>query len=64
MDDLERLRPGDASWRVEEYHRGLKQVINVERCQCHRAVAQRGHIGLALRAFVIVERWHFQTGVN
>ena len=64
MGELERLRLADASWRIEEYHRGLKQVTNVERCQCRVAVAQRGHIGLALRAFVVVERWCFRTGVN
>ncbi len=64
MDELERLRLADASWRIEEYHRGLKQVTNVERCQCRKAVAQRNHIGLALRAFVMVEKWCFRTGVN
>jgi putative transposase len=36
----------------------------VERCQCRKAVAQRGHIGLALRAFVVVERWCFRAGEN
>ena len=64
MDELERLRLADASWRIEEYHRGLKQTTNVERCQCRVGVAQRGHIGLALRAFVVIERWCFRTGVN
>jgi putative transposase len=64
MDEFERLRLADASWRIEEYHRGLKQVTNVERCQCRAAVAQRGHIGLALRAFLVVERWCFRTGIN
>lgn len=64
MDELERLRLADASWRIEEYHRGLKQVTNVEGCQCRNGVAQRGHIGLALRAFLVVERWCFRTGVN
>jgi len=64
MDEGERLRLADASWRIEEYHRGLKQVTNVERCQCRTGVAPRGHLGLALRAFVVVERWCFRTGVN
>jgi putative transposase len=64
MDDLTRLRLADASWRIEEYHRGIKQVTNVERCQCRAGRAQRGHIGLALRAFVVVERYCFRTGVN
>ena len=64
MDDLTRLRLADASWRIEEYHRGLKQVTNVERCQCRAGRAQRGYIGLALRVFVVVERHCFRTGVN
>jgi len=64
MDDLGRLRLADASWRIEEYHRGIKQTTNVERCQCRVGRAQRGHIGLALRAFVILERYCFRTGVN
>ena len=64
MDDLGRIRLADASWKIEEYHRGLKQTTNVERCQCRVGRAQRGHIGLALRAFVIIERYCFLTGVN
>ena len=64
LDDLGRVRLADASWRIEEYHRGLKQVTNVERCQCRVGRAQRGHIGLAVRAFVVFERWCWRTGVN
>ena len=36
MNELDRLRLADASWRIEEYHRGLKQVTNAERCQVAR----------------------------
>ena len=64
MDDLGRLRLAEASWKIEEYHRGLKQTTNVERCQCRVGRAQRGHIGLALRAFVVLERYCFRTGVD
>ncbi|OWK35511.1 transposase [Fimbriiglobus ruber] len=64
MTDLDRVRLADASWRIEEYHRGLKQVTNVERCQCRAEVAQRNHIGLAIRAFLVVERWCFGSGVG
>ncbi len=63
-DDVTRLRLAEASWRIEEYHRGIKRVTNVERCQCRAGRAQRGHIGLALRAFVVVERWPWRTGVS
>jgi len=41
MDALTRLKYGEFSWRVEEYHRGIKQFCGVEGCQARRAVAQR-----------------------
>ena len=64
MDELGRLKLAEASWKIEEYHRGLKQVTNVEGCQCRKAQAQRSHIGLALRAFLVFERYCFRTGYH
>ncbi len=49
---------------IENYHRDLKQTCGVERSQARSERAQRNHIGLALRAFVVVERYCFRTGVN
>lgn len=43
------------AWRIEEYHRSLKQFTGIERGQFRRARRQRNHIGLALRAFVRLE---------
>lgn len=63
LDDLARLTFADHSWRIEEFHRGLKQVTPIERCQARAARAQRNHIGLALRAFLRFEYWSFRTGV-
>lgn len=51
-------------WHIEEYHRGLKQFCGVERAQHRSAVAQRNHIGFALRAFVRLECHRLQTGVS
>ena len=45
----------ERAWRIEEYHRSLKQFTGVERAQFRRARLQRNHIGLALRAFVRLE---------
>ena len=64
MDELERLKLAEANWKIEEYHRSLKQVTNVEGCQCRKAQAQRSHIGLAFRAFLVFERYCFRTGYN
>lgn len=64
MDALTRLKYGDFSWRIEEYHRGIKQFCGVERCQARRAKAQRNHIGLSLRAFLRMEYHCFALGLS
>jgi putative transposase len=64
MDELARLTLAERAWGIEEYHRGLKQCTEVERCQARLAKSQRNHIGCAIRAFVRLE-WHrFTTGVS
>ena len=62
MTELERLEWSEASWKIEEYHRGLKQFTNVERCHARAERAQRNHIGLSLRAFLRLEQYCFNTG--
>lgn len=64
MDALTRLRYADYSWRIEEYHRGLKQHCGAERCQARRAKAQRNHIGLSIRAFLRLECHTFARGIS
>jgi len=51
-------------WRIEEYHRGLKQFCGIERAQHRSAMAQRNHIGLAVRAFLRLECHRLRTGVS
>jgi putative transposase len=51
-------------WRIEAYHRGIKQFCGIERAQHRVAIAQRNHIGLALRAFLRFEYHRLQTGVS
>jgi len=51
-------------WHIEEYHRALKQFCGVERAQHRQAVAQRNHIGFALRAFLRMECHRLTTGVS
>lgn len=52
------------AWQIEVYHRGLKQFTGVERAQFRLEVAQRNHIGLAIRAFVRLELYRLHTGVS
>lgn len=64
MTDLTRQQYAEYSWAIETYHRGIKQCTEVERCQARGAVAQRNHIGLALRAFLRLESYGFTHGVS
>ena len=45
MNELYRLKYAELSWSIEEYHRGIKQLVGVERCMVRTAIAQRNHIG-------------------
>jgi hypothetical protein len=55
MDEARRSAYGGFSWRIEEYHRGLKQHCGAQQCQSRRGRAQRNHIGLSIRAFLRLE---------
>ena len=64
MTSLERVGLAEQSWKIEEFHRGVKHTTSIERCQMRSARAQRNHIELALRAFLRIESYCFHTGMN
>ena len=52
------------AWQVEVYHRGLKQFTGVERAQFRLEIAQRNHIGLAIRAYLRLEAYRLHTSIS
>jgi Transposase DDE domain len=64
MDELTRLGLAERTWAIENSHRGLNQCCGVERCQARSGRAQRNHIGMAIRAFLRLERHFYATGVS
>lgn len=64
MTPLERQKWEDYAWRIEEYHKGIKQHCGVERCSARLARIQRSHIGLAIRAFLRLEAFCWRTGIS
>ena len=42
-------------WKIEEYHRGLKQTTGIEKCQARSQRSQRNHIFCAIIAFIALE---------
>lgn len=64
LDEAQVQQKREEAQKIEDYHRGLKQECNIERCQARGARKQRNHIGMAIRAFVRLE-WHrYKSGVS
>jgi hypothetical protein len=55
MSEAERETQAKNAWRIEMYHRALKQQCLIERAQCRRLRPVLNHIGLCIRAFVRIE---------
>lgn len=39
-------------WKIEQFHREVKQTTGIERCQCRKERIQRNHIGCAILVWV------------
>ena len=64
MQEEERKKLAKKAWKIEEYHRAIKQFCGVERCQARRYDVQRAHIMMALRAFLRFEIQRIKTGIT
>lgn len=51
-------------WKIEEFHRGIKQTTGIENCESTRACSQRTHIFSAFIAFVKLERERLKSGIS
>jgi hypothetical protein len=51
-------------WKIEEFHREIKQLTGIEACQCRTAVIQRNHIGCAMLVWARLKNLAYQTGRN
>ncbi|CAA9568563.1 Mobile element protein [uncultured Synechococcales cyanobacterium] len=49
-------------WKIEEFHRELKQLTGAEACQCRKARIQRNHIACALLVWSRLKTISYQTG--
>jgi putative transposase len=64
LTEAERAEWARQAFGIEVYHRGIKQCCGIEKCQAQTEAAQRGHIQLALRAFVRLEANWLRTGIS
>lgn len=60
----ETKKHGSTRWKIEQFHRQVKQVTGLQRCQCRKQRAVRNHIGCAMLVWVCLNRVARQTGKN
>jgi len=51
-------------WKIEEYHRGLKQTTGIEQCQARLSRIQRNHIFCSILAFTALEAKRIKDGLS
>ena len=49
-------------WKIEEFHREIKQITGIESCQCRKARLQRNHIACAMLVWIRLKNLAYQTG--
>ncbi len=49
-------------WKIEPFHREVKQVTGLEKCQCRLARMVRNHIGCAMLVWIRLAQVAYQTG--
>jgi DDE superfamily endonuclease len=51
-------------WKIEQFHRELKQLTGVEKCQCRKARMQRNHIACAILVWIRLKTAAKQAAVT
>jgi len=54
----------DHRWKIEEFHRGIKQTTGIEKCSAFTARPQQKHIFAAFMAFFRLERARMKEGMS
>ena len=48
-------------WKIEEFHREIKQLTGIESFQCRKARLQRNHIACAMLVWLRLKNLAYQT---
>jgi len=48
-------------WYVEQFHREVKQLTGIDKCQCRKQRIQRNHIACAIYVWVNLKKIAYQT---
>ena len=48
-------------WKIEQFHREIKQLTGIERCECRKSRIQRNHISCAMLVWLKLKEVAYQT---
>ena len=51
-------------WKIEEFHRQLKQTTGIEHCQARKQRSQRNHINLCMQAWMVLMTAARHAGIS
>lgn len=51
-------------WKIEEFHRELKQTTGLEQCQARKQRSQRNHINLCIQAWMVMKTTARHAGIT
>lgn len=51
-------------WKIEEFHRELKQTTGIEKCQARKQRSQRNHINLCIQAWMVMKTAARNAGIT
>ena len=64
MESNQRDELNKYAWKIENYHRTLKQFCGVDKCQARKDISQRAHIQFSLRVYLRLEFNRIKTGIS
>ena len=64
FDNKAFIEQHDRHWQIEQYHRGVKQICNIERFQVRSKGAIKNHFFAAICGFVQLQKLGFAAVIN
>lgn len=65
VSDIEQIQETCSNrWKIEEFHRELKQLTGIQSCQCRKSRIQRNHIACAILVWTFLKKLAYLTGLS
>lgn len=58
------IQEHDHRWKIEEFHRGIKQTTGIEKCYSTKATSQKTHIFISFITFIRLEQVRLKNKIS